>query len=94
MRVISGDNPVTVSEVARQAGIPDADLYVDASELQTDEEIAEAAEHYAVFGRVTPDQKRKLVQADISCAGPSSSFRLVSSHSSAITVSQPSAPIL
>ena len=63
VRVISGDNPVTVSEVARQAGIPDADLYVDASELQTDEEIAEAAEHYAVFGRVTPDQKRKLVQA-------------------------------
>lgn len=63
VRVISGDNPVTVSEVARQAGIPDADLYVDASELQTDEEIAEAAEHYAVFGRVTPDQKRKLVRA-------------------------------
>lgn len=63
VRVISGDNPVTVSEVARQAGIPDADLYVDASELQTDEDIAEAAEHYAVFGRVTPDQKRKLVRA-------------------------------
>ena len=63
VRVISGDNPVTVSEVARQAGIPDADLYVDASELQTDEAIAEAAEHYAVFGRVTPDQKRKLVKA-------------------------------
>ena len=63
VRVISGDNPVTVSEVARQAGIPDADLYVDASELQTDEELAEAAEHYAVFGRVTPDQKRKLVKA-------------------------------
>lgn len=63
VRVISGDNPVTVSEVARQAGIPDADLYIDATELKTDEDIAEAAEHYAVFGRVTPDQKRKLVRA-------------------------------
>ena len=63
IRVISGDNPVTVSEVARQAGISDADLYVDASTLTTDEEIEEAAEHYAVFGRVTPDQKRKLVKA-------------------------------
>ncbi len=63
IRVISGDNPVTVSEVARQAGISDADLYVDASTLETDEDIEEAAEHYAVFGRVTPDQKRKLVKA-------------------------------
>jgi cation-transporting ATPase E len=63
VRVISGDNPVTVSEVARQAGIPDADLYVDAGTLETDEDIQEAAEHYAVFGRVTPDQKRKLIQA-------------------------------
>ena len=54
---------MTVSEVARQAGISDADLYVDASTLTTDEEIEEAAEHYAVFGRVTPDQKRKLVKA-------------------------------
>ncbi len=63
VRVISGDNPVTVSEVARQAGIPNADLYVDATELDSDEALAEAAEHYAVFGRVTPDQKRKLIQA-------------------------------
>ena len=63
IRVISGDNPVTVSEVARQAGISDADLYVDATTLKTDEDIEEAAEHYAVFGRVTPDQKRKLVKA-------------------------------
>lgn len=63
IRVISGDNPVTVSEVARQAGISDADLYVDASTLKSDAEIEEAAEHYAVFGRVTPDQKRKLIQA-------------------------------
>ncbi len=63
VRVISGDNPITVSEVARQAGIPNADLYVDASELDTDEALAEAAEHYAVFGRVTPDQKRRLIRA-------------------------------
>jgi cation-transporting ATPase E len=63
VKVISGDNPVTVSEVARQAGIPDADLYVDGKTLETDEDIEEAAEHYAVFGRVTPEQKRKLIQA-------------------------------
>ena len=63
VKVISGDNPVTVSEVARQAGIPNADLYVDARELKEDEDYGEAAEHYAVFGRVTPDQKRKLIRA-------------------------------
>ena len=63
VKVISGDNPVTVSEVARQAGIPNADLYVDARELTGEADYAEAAEHYAVFGRVTPDQKRKLIRA-------------------------------
>ena len=63
VKVISGDNPVTVSEVARQAGIPNADLFVDARQLETEEDFSEAAEHYAVFGRVTPDQKRKLIRA-------------------------------
>ncbi|MDD6023823.1 MAG: cation-translocating P-type ATPase [Oscillospiraceae bacterium] len=63
IRVISGDNPSTVSEVARQAGIADADLYVDATTLKTEEDIQEAVEYYAVFGRVTPDQKRKLIRA-------------------------------
>lgn len=63
VKVISGDNPVTVSEVARRADIPHAEKYVDARTLQTDEQIQEAAETYTVFGRVTPDQKRKLVRA-------------------------------
>ena len=63
VRVISGDNPLTVSEVAKRAGIPGAERFVDARELKTDEDIAAAAEDTVVFGRVTPDQKRKLVIA-------------------------------
>ena len=63
VKVISGDNPVTVSEVASGAGIPGAELAVDARELLTDEDIVEAAERYTVFGRVTPAQKKKLVAA-------------------------------
>ena len=62
-KVISGDNPLTVSEVARRAGIPDAEKYVDARTLKTDQELAKAAEEMTVFGRVTPDQKKKLVAA-------------------------------
>ncbi len=63
IKVISGDNALTVSEVAKRAGIANADKYVDARELDNDKKIAEAAEKYTVFGRVTPDQKRKLVRA-------------------------------
>ena len=63
VKVISGDNPVTVSEVARQAGIEGADKYVDAATLRSDEDIARAVREYTVFGRVTPNQKRKLVLA-------------------------------
>ena len=61
--VISGDNPVTVSQIAREAGIEGAERYVDAAELQTDKQITRAVREYTVFGRVTPDQKRKLVRA-------------------------------
>ncbi|MCC8074978.1 MAG: cation-translocating P-type ATPase [Clostridiales bacterium] len=63
VKVISGDSPVTVSEVALRAEIPNADQYVDARTLHTDEELAQAAERYTVFGRVTPEQKRQLVRA-------------------------------
>ena len=63
VRVISGDNPVTVSEVAAQAGIANAGRYIDASTLQTPADLANAATKYVVFGRVTPDQKRALVHA-------------------------------
>ena len=61
--VISGDNPVTVSHIASEAGIEGAERYVDAAELTTDRQIRRAVGEYIVFGRVTPDQKRKLVRA-------------------------------
>ncbi len=63
VKVISGDNPITVSEVAKQAGIQGAEKYVDASTLTTDDAIYDAMKSYTVFGRVTPDQKRKFVKA-------------------------------
>ena len=63
IKVISGDNPVTVSEVAQKAKIKGAEKYVDASTLQTDESIAHAVREYTVFGRVTPEQKRKFIKA-------------------------------
>ena len=63
IKVISGDNPRTVSEVARKAGIKGAENYVDASTLGTDALIDEAMRKYTVFGRVTPDQKCKFVKS-------------------------------
>ena len=63
IRVISGDNPLTVSMIARRAGLASWDRYVDASALKTEEEIDEACDRYTVFGRVTPDQKKALVLA-------------------------------
>lgn len=63
VKVISGDNPLTVSEVAKEAGIKNAESYVDAATLHTDEDIADAIAEYTVFGRVTPAQKRQFVQA-------------------------------
>ena len=63
VKVISGDNPLAVSEVARQAGIAGAEHYVDAATLHTDAQVADAIEHCTVFGRVTPDQKRQFVHA-------------------------------
>jgi cation-transporting ATPase E len=63
VKVISGDNPVTVAAVAAQAGVDGADAWVDARELKSDEEIAKAVKKYTVFGRVVPNQKRKIVRA-------------------------------
>lgn len=63
IKVISGDNPVTVSQVAMEAGIADAAKYIDMSTLHTEDDIREAATQYTVFGRVTPVQKRQLVHA-------------------------------
>lgn len=61
--VISGDDPATVSAIALAAGVPGAESYVDASTLETPEQIAEAVRRCRVFGRVTPQQKRELVRA-------------------------------
>jgi len=61
--VISGDNPMTVSQISREAGIEGAEKFVDAATLVTDRQIKRAIGEYVVFGRVTPDQKRKLVRA-------------------------------
>ena len=63
IKVISGDNPVTVSRVASQAGIAHAEDYIDASELKTLEDIDKAVLQYTVFGRVTPNQKRQFVRS-------------------------------
>ena len=63
IKVISGDNPLTVSQIAAEAGITGAENYVDASTLETEEALRAAAEQYTVFGRVTPEQKRLLVRA-------------------------------
>ena len=63
LKVISGDDPVTVSRIGQAVGLPFADRYVDASALKTEEALAEAASDNAVFGRVTPEQKRQLVEA-------------------------------
>ena len=63
IKVISGDNPITVSRVAQEAGIANAERYVDAAALHTDADIARAVSEYTVFGRVTPAQKRKIIQA-------------------------------
>ncbi len=63
VKVISGDNPATVSDVARRAGIENAEDFIDAGELESEEDFLWAVDNFAVFGRVTPDKKRALVQA-------------------------------
>ena len=63
IKVISGDNPATVSNIAKKAGIINAEHYIDAAELDTDKKIREAVTKYTVFGRVTPEQKKKMVLA-------------------------------
>ena len=63
IKVISGDNPRTVSRIAIQAGIESAESYVDAATLDTEDKIADAVNKYTVFGRVTPKQKKQLVKA-------------------------------
>lgn len=63
LKIISGDNPVTVSSIARQAGLPSYQKYIDASTLEDEESLTRAAAEYAIFGRVSPAQKQQLVHA-------------------------------
>lgn len=63
IKVISGDNPRTVSRIAIQAGIESAESFVDAATLDTEDKIADAVNKYTVFGRVTPKEKKQLVKA-------------------------------
>ncbi|MBQ8833573.1 MAG: HAD-IC family P-type ATPase [Oscillospiraceae bacterium] len=63
VRVISGDNPKTVSQVALRAGIPGAERCIDTSELETEEDFDRAVRENTVFGRVTPEQKKQLISA-------------------------------
>lgn len=63
LKLISGDNPVTVSALAKQAGFPEAERYIDMSGITEAAEIEKAALNYSVFGRVSPRQKKQLVQA-------------------------------
>lgn len=63
VKVISGDNPVTVSAAASEVGIEGAERYIDAATLETYEDIQAACEEYNVFGRVKPNQKKQLIQA-------------------------------
>ena len=63
IKIISGDNPVTVSSIAKQAGLTNYKSYIDMSEVNSEEDIARAAEQYSIFGRVSPGQKSQLVKA-------------------------------
>lgn len=63
LKIISGDNAITVANIAKKAGLQHTDRYIDASTLKTPEALKAAAEQYDVFGRVTPQQKLELVKA-------------------------------
>lgn len=63
IKIISGDNPITVSKIAKQVGVENADNYIDMSTLKNEKEIEEAASKYTIFGRVSPTQKKDLVVA-------------------------------
>ena len=61
VKVISGDNPVTVSALAMQAGVDNGDQYIDATTITTDQELEEAILKYNVIGRATPYQKHQMI---------------------------------
>ncbi|WP_369670847.1 HAD-IC family P-type ATPase, partial [Enterococcus faecium] len=61
LKVISGDNPITVAAIAKRAGLPNSENYIDLSQLTEEADVRQAAQTYTVFGRVTPQQKKLLV---------------------------------
>ena len=63
VKVISGDNPLTVSSIAKQAGLEDYEAYIDLSTIESDDEIIDLVDNYSIFARVSPNQKSLLVQA-------------------------------
>ena len=63
IKIISGDNPITVSKIAKQVGIKNYDQYMDMSTLEKEEEIEQVVQKYTIFGRVSPTQKKQLVEA-------------------------------
>ncbi|MCL2822350.1 MAG: HAD-IC family P-type ATPase, partial [Firmicutes bacterium] len=62
IKIISGDNPITVSEVAKRCGVDKADIYISLDGL-SDQEVIEAADKYTVFGRVSPEQKALVIKS-------------------------------
>lgn len=63
IKIISGDNPVTVSKIAKRAGVKNSEKYINSEELKTQEDINKAVDKYTIFGRVTPNQKRMIIKA-------------------------------
>ena len=63
IKIISGDNPLTVSKIAKQVGIDEYDNYIDMSTLKSDDEIKNIVTKYTIFGRVTPTQKEELIKS-------------------------------
>ena len=63
LKLISGDNPVTVSALAAKAGFPDADRYIDMSGVTEEADLEKAVQEYSIFGRVSPLQKKQIVQS-------------------------------
>lgn len=63
VKIISGDNPITVSSIAKQAGLEDYNSYIDLSSITSDDEIPNLVDKYSIFARVSPEQKYLLVKA-------------------------------
>ena len=63
IKIISGDNPITVSKIAKRSGVENSEKYIDMQTVETKEQLKEAISNYTIFGRVTPVQKKELVMA-------------------------------